>query len=123
MIDSGALKKTCEWVDEAVGAGARILLGGKKRGRAYEPTLITDVDRKMKVVCKEVFAPVATLQSYSTFAQAIRMVNDSVYGLQAGVFTRDMDRAFSAFENANVGGVIVNDFPDFPGRQHALWRC
>ena len=113
MIDRAALDKTHEWVKEAVAGGARVLTGGRRRGPCYLPTLLANVDRRMKVVCQEVFAPVATIQSYDTFGQALRMVNDSAYGLQMGVFTGDLAHAFEAFERCEVGGVIVNDFPTF----------
>ncbi len=113
MINSGALQQTDAWVRQAREGGARILTGGRKKGRCYMPTLIADVNKRMNVVCKEVFAPVATVQSYNNFKHAIDMVNDSDYGLQVGVFTSDLDNAFETFEKADVGGVIVNDFPTF----------
>lgn len=113
MINKGALKQTVKWVKEAVEDGAQVLTGGRAKGACYLPTLISDVNRKMKVVCEEAFAPVAVVQPFSNFAQAIKMVNDSAFGLQMGVFTRDLDNAFTAFEEADVGGVIVNDFPTF----------
>lgn len=113
MIDSGALDKTAELVREAVLDGAKILIGGRRRGRCYEPTLLADVKKTMKIVCQEAFAPVAVVAPFSTFRQAVEMVNDSVYGLQAGVFTKDIGRAFEAFDKLDVGGVIVNDFPTF----------
>lgn len=113
MINRGALKQTVSWVNEAVENGAKVLIGGKAKGACYLPTIISDVNRKMKVVCEEAFAPVAVVQPFNNFAQAINMVNDSVFGLQMGVFTTDLDNAFTAFEEAQVGGVIVNDFPTF----------
>ena len=113
MIDKASLTKIDEWVCEACDGGAKVLIGGKKKGRGYLPTLLSNVKRNMRVVCSEVFAPVATVQSYGAFDQAIRMVNDSEFGLQAGIFTKDIDRAFTAFEQADVGGVIINDFPTF----------
>lgn len=113
MIDAPALEKTASWVKEAVRDGARILIGGKRRGRCYEPTLISNVTRKMKVVCEEAFAPVAVVEQFSTYRQAIEMVNGSAYGLQAGVFTKDIGKAFEAFDKLDVGGVMINDFPTF----------
>ncbi len=113
MIDKASLDKIGEWVREACDDGAKILVGGKKKGRGYMPTLLSNVKRNMRVVCSEVFAPVATVQSYGTFDQAMRMINDSDFGLQAGVFTNDINLAFQAFEQADVGGVIINDFPTF----------
>ena len=122
MIDQGSLDKIDSWVREACDGGAKVLVGGKKKGRCYLPTLLSDVKKDMRVVCSEVFAPVAVVQSYGTFDQAMRMVNDSDFGLQAGVFTKDIALAFNAFEQADVGGVIINDFPHIPGGQHAVWR-
>jgi len=113
MIDKGALKNAHAMVREAVAGGAKILAGGRKKGNCYLPTLLANVNRRMRAVCEEAFAPIATVQSYTTFDQAINMVNDSVYGLQVGVFTRDLSNAFNAFDKADVGGVIVNDFPTF----------
>jgi glyceraldehyde-3-phosphate dehydrogenase (NADP+) len=113
MIDRGGLDKTAEWVREAVAGGAKILIGGRRRGPCYEPTLLADVKKTMKVVCQEAFAPVAVVAPFTSFRQAVDMVNDSVYGLQAGVFTKDIGKAFEAFDKLDVGGVIVNDFPTF----------
>jgi len=113
MIDKAALDKTAAWVKEAAGQGAKILTGGKKRGACYEPTLLSNVTRDMKVVCQEAFAPVAVVQPFNSFKQAMEMVNDSDFGLQMGIFTSNLKNAFSAFEQAEVGGVIVNDFPTF----------
>ncbi|MGK7346238.1 MAG: aldehyde dehydrogenase family protein [Candidatus Nitrospinota bacterium M3_3B_026] len=113
MIDGAALKKTEEWIREAVDGGAKILAGGRRRGKVYEPTLLSNVKKTMRIVCQEAFAPVAVVQPFGTVRQAMRMVNDSAYGLQMGIFTRGMDNAFYAFEEAEVGGVIVNDFPTF----------
>lgn len=113
MIAPSALDKTAGWVKEAVRDGAKILIGGRRRGRCYEPTLLADVKKKMKIVCEEAFAPVAVVAPFSTYRQAVEMVNDSVYGLQAGVFTKDIGRAFEAFEKLDVGGVMINDFPSF----------
>lgn len=113
MIDESALDKAAGWVKEAVRDGAKILIGGKRRGRCYEPTLLANATRTMKVVCEEAFAPVAVVTPFSTFRQVMEMVNDSVYGLQAGVFTKDIGRAFEAFEKLDVGGVMINDFPTF----------
>jgi glyceraldehyde-3-phosphate dehydrogenase (NADP+) len=113
MIAESALDKTAGWVKEAVRDGAKILTGGRRRGGCYEPTLIANAKRTMKIVCEEAFAPVAVVTSFSTYRQAVEMVNDSVYGLQAGVFTKNIGRAFEAFEKLDVGGVIINDFPTF----------
>jgi len=113
MINEASLTQTREWVAQAVAGGARILTGGKAQGPCFQPTLMENVKREMNVVCREVFAPVAVVQSYRDFDEALDMVNDSEYGLQVGVFTSGLKEAFSAFEKAMVGGVIINDFPTF----------
>lgn len=113
MIDAATLDKTAGLVKDAVRDGAQILIGGKRRGGCYEPTLIANANRAMKIVCEEAFAPVAVVTPFSTYRQAVEMANDSAYGLQAGVFTRDIGRAFEAFEKLDVGGVMINDFPTF----------
>jgi glyceraldehyde-3-phosphate dehydrogenase (NADP+) len=113
MIDEANAKRVESWVDEAVKSGARILCGGRRQGAFYEPTALTDTDRAMKVNCLEVFGPVVTVEPYTTFADAVAMVNDTNFGLQAGVFTGDMKEINHAFHNLEVGGVIINDVPTF----------
>jgi acyl-CoA reductase-like NAD-dependent aldehyde dehydrogenase len=110
--ESDAIRAT-EWVQEAVQDGATLLAGGKRRGSVMEPTVITGTRTDMKVNCQEIFAPVVTLEAYDDFAQALRQINESPYGLQAGVFTRDAARIFQAFEELEVGGVIAGDVPSF----------
>jgi len=102
-----------QWVAEAVAAGARVLCGGRRQGPCYEATWLENVDPQQKISCREVFGPVATLQPFDDFDEALRGANDSVYGLQCGVFTRDLARAFRAFEELDVGGVVINDVPSF----------
>jgi acyl-CoA reductase-like NAD-dependent aldehyde dehydrogenase len=102
-----------EWVTAAIQDGATLLAGGKRRGSVLEPTVLTGTRPDMKVNCQEIFAPVVTLESYDDFAQALRLINESPYGLQAGVFTRDAGRIFQAFEEIEVGGVIAGDVPSF----------
>jgi glyceraldehyde-3-phosphate dehydrogenase (NADP+) len=111
MIDEGAAIKTQEWVEEAAGGGATILLGGKRSGRLFPPTVLEGVQPAMKVHCAEVFAPLVNLYRYREFEGALAAVNDSPFGLQAGVFTRDLVRVFRAFEALEVGGVIINEAP------------
>ena len=114
LIDEGSVDKTMEWVDEAVRDGARLMAGGKKRGNnILEPVLLADTDPKMSVVCQEVFGPVVSLMKYDTIDNAIKAMNDSVYGLQAGVFTANVDVAFKLARGIDAGGVIVNDAPTF----------
>jgi glyceraldehyde-3-phosphate dehydrogenase (NADP+) len=111
MIDEKALARTQAWVDEAVKGGATLLCGGKREGRFFAPTVLANVKPEMKVHCSEVFAPIVNLYRYKEFPEALAAVNDSPFGLQAGVFARDVGRIFQAFEALEVGGVIVNDVP------------
>jgi len=113
MIEEKEAIRAEEWIKEAVHKGAKILCGGERKGSIITPTVMTDVKRDMKVVCNEVFAPLVTLIKYRNFEEAIDMVNDSIYGLQAGIFTNDIDKAFRGFKKLHVGGVIINDVPTF----------
>ena len=113
MIDEASAVQTIEWIGEAVNQGGRILCGGRRDGRIVEPTVLENVSRNAKVSCREVFAPVVVMAPYETFEQALDWANDSVYGLQAGVFTRDLEKAFQAYNELEVGGVVVNDVPTF----------
>ena len=111
MIDLGQAKRAESWITEAKDGGARLLLGGERRGTLLPPTLLDHARREMKICAKEVFAPVAVISPYADFADALAQVNDSEYGLQAGVFTRDFSRIWQAFETLEVGGVLVNEVP------------
>lgn len=111
MIDEKALSRIQAWVDDASKNGATVLCGGKRDGRFFPPTIISDVKPSMKVHCDEVFAPVVNLYRFTDFPSALEAVNDSAFGLQAGVFARDVKRVFQAFEALEVGGVIINDVP------------
>ena len=111
MIDDKAVERTQAWVDEAARSGAKVLCGGKREGRFFPPTVLADVKTEMKVHCNEMFAPTVNLYRYKDFPAALDAVNDSAFGLQAGVFARDVGRIFQAFETLEVGGVIVNDVP------------
>lgn len=113
MIDSKEVDRIEGWVSEAQGAGAKVLTGGKRDGTVYHPTVLTSVDDDMKVVSEEVFAPVASIISSDDFESALRQANDTKYGLQVGVFTKDIDRVFKAVKRLNFGGVIINDTPNF----------
>jgi acyl-CoA reductase-like NAD-dependent aldehyde dehydrogenase len=113
LISQPDAERIEQWVDEAISGGAKILCGGKRHGAFYEATILENVDPRMKVSCVEAFGPVATLQPFSDFTDAIRIANDSVFGLQAGVFTNKLQHAFQAFNELEVGGVIVNDIPSF----------
>jgi acyl-CoA reductase-like NAD-dependent aldehyde dehydrogenase len=113
MIETAAVERICGWIHEATQAGAKILLGGKAHGAFLEPTVLENVDARLDLCAKEVFAPVVTLHSYEHFDEALAQVNDSDYGLQAGVFTQNLQRALHAFASLDVGGVLVNQVPTF----------
>ena len=111
MIDSNAADRVESWVDEAVKAGATVLLKGQRTGSVLTPTVLADVPHDAKVSCREVFGPVTIVAPYDNWDDALATINDSDFGLQAGVFTHDVNRIFRAFSTLDVGGVIVNDFP------------
>ncbi|HVF27105.1 MAG TPA: aldehyde dehydrogenase family protein, partial [Pyrinomonadaceae bacterium] len=113
MIDEVAAKRAEAWINEAVGGGARVLCGGRRDGALLEATVLTDVHSEMRVCSEEVFAPVATVQRFSDFPDALAEANNSRYGLQAGVFTHDMRRVMHAFKTLEFGGVMINDAPAF----------
>ena len=113
MINEEAARRAESWIQEAVNAGARLLCGGTRRNALLEATVLTDVHSEMRICSEEVFAPVATIQTFSDFADALAEANHTRYGLQAGVFTRDMSHAFQATEALDFGGVMINDAPAF----------
>ncbi len=113
MIDEASAERVGSWIQEASSNGAKILTGGKREGRFVHPTVLTNTDPSMKVNCEEVFGPVVTLERFSTFEEALDIVNDSRYGLQAGVFTKSQPKIDHAFKTLEVGGVVVNDVPAF----------
>jgi acyl-CoA reductase-like NAD-dependent aldehyde dehydrogenase len=105
--------RTTAWIEEAVRSGARLLCGGGRKGLVVEPTVLTGTRPDMKVNCQEVFGPVVTVEPYKTFDDALRQVNHSSFGLQAGLFTRDVKLLFQAYEELEVGGLIAGDVPSF----------
>ena len=113
MIDQAAADRVESWVKEAVGHGATTRLAGRRRDNVLSPVILTDVDPRLPVSCEEVFGPVVVAAPYRDMEAAIAMVNESAYGLQAGVFTAQIDRVFRAFAGLEVGGVIINDYPMF----------
>jgi len=113
MISVAAAERAESWIREAVQSGAKVLIGGERSGALLMPTVLTDVTPEMKVSCEEVFAPVVVVSRYREFEEALRQVNASRYGLQAGIFTRDVGRIFRAYEVIEVGGLIVNDVPTY----------
>ena len=114
LIRESDAKRAAEWIQEAVAAGAKLLCGGKRSGGALlEPTVLTGTTAQMRVNCEEVFAPVKTVEAYDDFPQALASVNSTRYGLQAGLFTNDARLIFQAYNELQVGGVIVGDVPTF----------
>jgi acyl-CoA reductase-like NAD-dependent aldehyde dehydrogenase len=113
MITEKEAERIEEWIQEAKKEGGKVLTGGQKNGAVLEPTVMTNVDIKSKVNTKEAFAPFVTLKKFDDFKQAVHMVDDSEYGLQAGVFTNDINNAFYAYNNIDVGGVVINDVPTY----------
>jgi acyl-CoA reductase-like NAD-dependent aldehyde dehydrogenase len=113
MIDEKALNRTEQWVQEAVNEGATIITGGRRQGSFFLPTILTNVKHESKVCSREVFAPIVDVFPFQDFSDALRAVNDSAYGLQAGVFTQNLQHAFQAFNELEVGGVIINDISGY----------
>jgi len=113
LIRASDAARVDTWLAEARAAGAKIECGGTRKGSVIEPTVLTQTNPQMKVNCQEVFAPVVTVSPYDDFDSALALVNDSPYGLQAGIFTRDAHAIFRAYNKLDVGGVIVGDVPTF----------
>lgn len=102
-----------EWIAEAIRAGAKLLTGGARRRATVEPAVLADVPPDVQISCKEAFGPVVAINSFDTLDEAIAMVNASDYGLQAGIFTRDLGKAFTAARKVHVGGFLINDVPQY----------
>jgi acyl-CoA reductase-like NAD-dependent aldehyde dehydrogenase len=117
VIDEGARDRILEWIDEARKAGAEILSGGDVEGDLIRPTLIANAGPELKVSCEEVFGPVVTLNAYETLDEALDLANGTKYGLQAGIFTTNLDKALRAAEELEFGGVTVNEAPTFRADQ------
>ncbi len=113
LIDDVAVERVGQWVSEAQKLGATVLAGGKREGNVYLPTVLENVPNTANVFCKEVFGPVVTLHKFSSIEEAVTGVNDSIFGLQAGIFSNDYDHILYAYNNINAGAVIVNDNPTF----------
>ncbi|MFE5483295.1 aldehyde dehydrogenase family protein [Streptomyces sp. NPDC056527] len=117
LVDENAAKRVEGWVDEAVAAGAKLLAGGKREGATYAPTVLTDLPADVTLARAEVFGPVLTIAKVDGEAEAFAAVNDSDFGLQAGVFTHDLQTAFRAHRALEVGGVIIGDVPSYRADQ------
>ncbi len=113
MVDTESAKRTENWIKEAVRGGAKILAGGKRKGRIVQPTLLGNIKPSMKVCSEEVFAPVAVLSRYKDFKRMVGEINNSRYGLQAGIFTNRVKDIFYAFKYVETGGVMINDVPTY----------
>ncbi|MGY0019061.1 aldehyde dehydrogenase family protein [Streptomyces sp. cg35] len=117
LVSEDAAKRVEAWVTEAVDAGASLLAGGKRDGATYAPTVLADVPADVTISCEEVFGPVLTVKKVDGETEAFAAVNDSKYGLQAGVFTHDLQTAFRAHRALEVGGVVVGDVPSYRADQ------
>lgn len=113
MIDEGAAARVAAWLEEAVDAGARVLCGGERDGTRFAPTVVEGCTKETSLSCREAFAPVVLVAPYDDFAEAVAAADDSRYGLQAGVFTRDVGRIRYAHEHIRAGAIVAGDVPTF----------
>ena len=113
VIDQGAAERVEAWVVEAEKSGATVLTGGARKDNLWQPTVLADLQPEMRVSCQEVFAPLVGLYRYTDIRQAIAAVDDSDFGLQAGLFTNDLSVVKQAFDDIDVGGLMVNDVSTF----------
>ncbi|WP_343799017.1 aldehyde dehydrogenase family protein [Bacillus carboniphilus] len=113
LISKGDIKRAISWIEEAKEGGATLLAGGSSEGNILLPTVLTNVDASHKVSCQEVFAPIVIINKVSSVEEAINHVNDSRYGLQAGIYTDNLNLALQAVDDLEVGGVMINDIPTY----------
>lgn len=113
LITEEDTQRVRDWIQEAKAEGAKVVIGGEVEGRVLKPTILTHVPLSAKVSCQEVFGPVMVVHSVSSVTEAIQLVNDSMYGLQAGIFTQNINDAMKAADTLEVGGVMINDVPTF----------
>lgn len=113
LIAESEARRLEDWVMEAERDGARVLCGARRDRATYVPTVIENARSTHRVSCCEAFGPIVTLTAFDDFADALRMVNDTPFGLQAGIFTNELHRAWKAFDVLDVGGVVINDVPTF----------
>jgi acyl-CoA reductase-like NAD-dependent aldehyde dehydrogenase len=111
LINDAAADRIERWINEAVSQGAKVAIGGERDGKLYTPTVLENVDESMQVMCAEAFGPVVSLVPYNDFEEALSAADQGNFGLQAGVYTRDLNHAMRAVQKLNVGGVIINDVP------------
>jgi aldehyde dehydrogenase (NAD+) len=113
MISEGEAKRLHDWIHKAAAAGGKILCGGNREGAMLEATIMEDVPGDAALACEEAFGPAVVIQKYKNFDDALRMVNDSKFGLQAGIFTDDIHKAMKAWDELDVGGVVIGDVPSW----------
>tara|TARA_R100001244_G_scaffold39766_7_gene35897 strand:+ start:22247 stop:23686 length:1440 start_codon:yes stop_codon:yes gene_type:complete len=113
MISEGEAKRLHGWIESAVAGGAKLLCGGDRNGNMLEATLLENVDTRADAYREEAFGPLALLSKFSDFGAALNEVNDSKFGLQAGIFTRDLFKTLDAWDHLDVGGVVINDVPSY----------
>ncbi|MGM7719669.1 aldehyde dehydrogenase family protein [Metabacillus sp. Hm71] len=118
MITEKEAKRAKQWIDDAVEKGAKIETGGERNGTVLAPTIMTNVDRNMKIIAEEVFAPIVSVIPFESEEEVIGYANDSIYGLQAGVFTRDIDRAMRVADQLEMGGVWINEISTYRQDNH-----
>jgi acyl-CoA reductase-like NAD-dependent aldehyde dehydrogenase len=117
VIDAGNRERILAWIEEARAGGAQVLTGGDAEAGLIRPTVLAGVRPDMKVSCQEVFGPLVTVTAYDTIDEALALANGTEYGLQAGIFTRDIGRALAAAATLEFGGVTVNEAPTFRADQ------
>ena len=113
VIDAAAAERTQRWIDSALALGGQMLMGGPPRGQFFPPTVLADVPVEAEICSEEAFAPVVVVSRFAGFDEAIERANASRFGLQAGVFTNELANAWRAFEELDVGGVVINDIPGY----------
>jgi len=113
LITEGEAKRVEEWIGEARDAGAKVMTGGERRGATLSPAVLKDVPAEANLSRREAFGPVVAVNGYKTLDDAIALVNHSDYGLQAGMYTRDIDKAFRAAREVHVGGFHINEIPAY----------
>lgn len=113
LISPKDVERSLQWIEEAKQSGAKVAIGGRREGNVLQPTVLLDVPPQAKVSCQEVFAPIVLINKVTSVEEAIEYVNDSRYGLQAGIYTPNVATAFHAAEVLEVGGVMINDIPTF----------
>ncbi|MCP3740375.1 aldehyde dehydrogenase family protein [Rossellomorea sp. BNER] len=118
MISEDEAKRAKQWIDDAVEKGAKIEIGGERNGTVLTPTIMTNVDHNMKIIAEEVFAPIVSVIPFETEDEVIHYSNDSIYGLQAGVFTKDIDRAMRVADQLEMGGVWINEISTYRQDNH-----